>query len=91
MTLSSLALALTVMGFLCLRCHRSNDTASNNIMHGGVGKLIKNGFKNGAKKSGGAGMGAAYRKLSDDTERLVTSSKPFYDFPSSDEGEAEIL
>ncbi|KAF2359039.1 Growth factor receptor cysteine-rich domain [Trinorchestia longiramus] len=90
---ASLALVVSVLGFVCVRCFSGTSTnGSNNanaFISDGVDRLreLKDSLhKNGAKKSGGGGgAGADYRKLSEDTHRLVTSSKPFYDYPSSDE------
>uniref|UniRef100_A0A2P2I1L6 furin n=1 Tax=Hirondellea gigas TaxID=1518452 RepID=A0A2P2I1L6_9CRUS len=52
---------------------------------------VRNGVKNGLHSTGTSKKNSTvcreYRKLSDDTEKLVTSSRPFYDYSSDDEDE----
>jgi hypothetical protein len=92
---ATLALVLSSLGFLCVRfmSGTSNTNGTSISISDSVDKLreLSKGLHNGTKKSGVGGAGASYRKLSDDTERLVTSNKPFYDFPSSDEEEEQVL
>ena len=76
----------------CIRnCFSSDSTSKSStdqFISDGVNKLknFKNGLHGDGKKA--SNIGASYRKLSDDTEKLVTSNRPFYDYSSDDE---EIL
>ena len=51
---------------------------------------LKNGLQSDAKKPF-LTSGAAYRKLSDDTDKLVNSNRDFYDYSSEEDDENEIL